>query len=390
MVNLTTELAGIPLQNPIIAAAGPNGRNGKLLKRAAEGKAGAVVTKSICVKPFRLVSLSRPRLRKVQTGLILTDPYSDKEPEQWKKEIKIAKEAGKPVIASIQSLSSDPKEDIEVLAPMMEDAGVDAVELSAFGSCSNVTSFSGIGPVQSAQRTYEVTKTAKKMVSIPVITKLAPEISNFTSLLEAAEAGGADAIAMRDTIVPAILFNLETGKPLVVRNKGLSWLPEIGGSAVKANALGYVVEAARRVKLPIIGIGGVSNWRDAIEMLMAGATCVGVCTAAILNGPKIFERIVFGMEKFLVEKDVKTLADIRGLGLKYVEREWSKEKSSPLCAKVNKGKCNGCKLCATICLYDAIRIEQQKAQVEQNNCTGCGLCESLCPVNAIELILCKK
>jgi dihydroorotate dehydrogenase subfamily 1 len=390
MVNISTKLAGIFMRNPLISAAGPNGRNGKLLKRLAKGGAGAVVTKSICVKPFPLSSLSRPRLKKIKTGLILTDPYSDKDTTQWKKEIKIAKEAGIPVIASIQSLSSDPKDDITVLAPMMEEAGADAIELSAFGSCSNVVDFSGIGPVQDPKRTFEVTKTAKKVVDIPVITKIAPEISSFIDLVKSVEKGGADAIAMRDTIVPAIAFDINSGKPLVVRNKGLSWLPEIAGTVVRQNALGYVLEAARRSKLPIIGIGGVSSWKDAIAMIMAGATCVGICTASILQGPKIFERIKMGIEKFLLENDYKTLADIRGLGLKSVEEEWNKECATPLFAKVMVEKCNGCTLCATLCLYDAIKMMDQQAQINQNNCSGCGLCESICPVQAIELILCKK
>ena len=389
MVNISTELARISLRNPLISAAGPNGRSGKLLKRLAEGGAGAIVTKSICVKSFPFSALSRPRMRKIKTGLILTDPYSDKNTKEWKKEIKIAKEANIPVIASIQSLSANPKDDIGILAPMMEEAGVDAIELSAFGSCSNVVDFSGIGPVQDPKRTYEVTKTAKKVVDIPVITKLAPEISSFIDLVESVEAGGADAIAMRDTIVPAIAFDLDSGKPLVVRNKGLSWLPEIAGDVVNQNAMGYVLEAARRTKLPIIGIGGVSSWQDAIGMILAGATCVGICTASILQGPRIFERIAIGIKKFLSKNNYKTLDEIRGIGLKSVEEEWNKDFVTPLIAKITN-KCNGCTLCANLCLYDAIKMIDQKANINQNNCSGCGLCESICPVSAIELVHSKK
>ena len=142
--------------------------------------------------------------------------------------------------------------------------------------------------------------------------------------------------------------------------------------------------------MPIIGIGGVSNWKDAIAMIMAGATCVGICTASILKGPKIFESIVTGIEKFLLENNYKSLADIRGLGLKSVEEEWSKEFATPLYAKVNANNCTGCELCADLCLYDAIKMIDQKAHINQNNCSGCGLCESICPVNAIELVLYKK
>jgi len=390
MVSLSTSLCGISLRNPLIAAAGPNGRTGRLLKRQAEGGAGVVVTKSICVKGFPLDAMPRPRMINTGVGLLLTDVYSDKGYKQWKKEIKIAKEAGVPVIVSIESLSLDPTDDLRVLAPAMEEAGADAIELAAFGSCSNVTDFSGIGPVQDSKRTYEVTKTAKEVVSVPVITKLAPELSNFLDLLKAAETGGADAITMRDTMVPSISFDLKTGKPLAVRNKGVSWLPELGGFSLKPNALGFVLEAARRVKIPIIGNGGVSTWQDAIEMIMAGATCVGICTAAIVKGPNVFKRIARGMGKFLVENNYDTLDEIRGLGLKQVEEIWSQEEVTPYHAKVIIEECTGCTLCESICLYDAITMVNKKAEIDRDNCTGCGLCTSVCPAGAIELTLDEK
>jgi len=388
LVSLSTKFLEFNLRNPLISAAGPNGRTGRLLKKMAKGGAGMVVTKSIGIRPFPKNYLPRPRLTNTTIGLLLTDPYSDMDFREWKREIKIAKEGGVPVIASIQSLSRDPEGDIEILAPAMEEAGADGIELSAFGSCSNVVDFSGIAPVQDPERTFRVTRAAKKATGLPVITKLAPEPSNFLDLLRAAENGGADAIAIRDTIVPAISFDIKTGKPIVVRHKGVSWLPEVGGAAVKYNALGYVLEAARRVKKPIIGIGGVSSWEDAVEMIMAGATCVGICTAAIVKGPNIFSTISEGMRKFLAENGYKTLDDIRGLGLRHVEEIWSKERPEPYTAKVNHEKCTGCHLCEKLCLYEAITIDEKgKACVNKDLCSGCGLCSSVCPTSAIELSL---
>jgi dihydroorotate dehydrogenase (NAD+) catalytic subunit len=385
IMDFSTKLARLNLANPLVAAAGPNGRTGKSLKRQAEGGAGAVVTKSIAMQPIPLSSLPCPRLVRIKGGLLLTDLHSDKDLRQWEKEIKIAKEGGVPVIASIQSLSRDPVDDIVTMAPTLEEAGADAIELAAFGLCSNVATFSGIGPVQDPKRTLLVTKTAKRVVRVPVITKLAPELSNFIDLLKATEEGGADAIAMRDTLVPAISFDLKTGDPLVTRYAGVSWLPEIGGTAVGPSAMGYVLEAARRVKLPIVGIGGVSSWEDAIEMIMAGAECVGICTASITTGPTVFKRIMKGIETYLLDNDFESLDDVRGLGLRRLEETWASKQPHLSCASIDQEKCTGCGLCESVCLYDAVTMIDRKAEVKADKCTGCGLCKSICPANAIEL-----
>jgi len=384
MVDLSVELAGLHLRNPLILGAGPPGSSGELLKKMARGGAGAVVTKSIGVVPQKYVP--RPRMFKIGNSLISTDPWSEKHYKEWfEKEIKIAKEGGVPIIASLQSMSEDPKEDLEVLIPAAEEAGVDAIELSAFGSSPNTFKGIGIGPIQSPDRTKEVVKAAKKLTGLPVIAKFIPEIWNFLDLIKAAEDGGADAIALRDTVCPAIRYNIETGMPIVNRVKS-KWLAELSGPAILAVSLGYVTEAYRNTKLPIIGLGGVSNWESAVEMILAGATCVGICTAAIIYGPGIFKKITEGMEKYMEKKGYQTIQEFKGLGVRMLEREWSREEVLPLVSSVDVDTCTGCGICLKGCLYDAIRIENGKAIVDKEKCVGCGVCVSVCPVKAIKLV----
>ena len=122
----------------------------------------------------------------------------------------------------------------------------------------------------------------------------------------------------RDTIFPAISFDLATRRPKVARTIG-NWMPELSGRAIKENAIGYVVEIFRRTRLPIIGIGGVTTWEDAAEMIIAGATGVGVCTAAMVDGPKVFGKLARGLGEWLEEQGC-TMDGIRGSGLEGIRQ----------------------------------------------------------------------
>ena len=298
-MDLKIRIGDVELSNPFIVASGPPGVSGKSLKRMAEGNPGAVVTKSIGVVPSPGQKLSLSHKTKDPYSLVLTDPWSAHSFEEWcEKEIAIAKEGGVPVIFSLQAVTDTPAEDTARMAPIAVEAGADMIELSAFGSSPNVVTGSGIGAVQDPKRTYEIIRAAKKAVKVPVIGKLLPEPSNLIDLVKAVEEGGADAIASRDTVFPAITFDIYTRQPKVARTVG-NWMPEVSGRAIKETALAYVVEIFRRTKLPIIGIGGVSNWQDAAEMIIAGATGIGVCTAAMVDGPEIFPKLVKGLSEYL-------------------------------------------------------------------------------------------
>ncbi len=380
-MDLTIRIGGLELENPFIAASGPPGMTGAAIRRMASGKPGAIVTKSIGVVPSPGQKLSLSHVKRDKYSLVLTDPWSAHSFEDWcETEMRIAKEGGAPVIMSLQAVTETPAEDIAKRAPMAVEAGADAIELSAFGSSPNVVDGSGIGAVQSPQRTYEVIRAAKKVVKVPVIGKLLPEPSNLIDLVKAVDEGGADGIASRDTIFPAIGFDIVTRRPQVARTIG-DWMPELSGRAILANAVGYVVEIHKRTKLPIIGIGGVVTWEDAVEMIIAGSTAVGVCTAAMVEGPKIFPKLVEGLKDYLKDQDL-TMDELRGSGLEGM-RQVNEAALQPLGVSIDKEACNQCNICATVCPVQAIHEAEGYDYIVDEECIKCGFCVDYCPENAI-------
>ena len=380
-MDLSIRIGDLELENPFIVAAGPPGITGASLKRMATGKPGAVVTKSIGVVPSPGQKISLSHKQKDRYSLVLSDPWSAHSFEEWcEHEIAIAKEGGVPVIVNLQAVTNTPAEDIARMAPMAVEAGADAIELSAFGSSPNVVDGSGIGAVQTAKRTYEVIRAARKAVKVPIIGKLLPEPSNLLDLIKAVEDGGADAIASRDTIFPAISFDVYTRRPKVARTIG-TWMPELSGRAIKETAIGYVVEIFRRTKLPIIGIGGVSSWTDAAEMIIAGATGIGVCTAAMVEGPKVFPKLVKGLNKYLKDQQI-TMEELRGTGLEGI-RQVNEMSLQPLRVSIDEDLCTQCNICYIVCPVQAVYQADTYNYIVHEECIQCTFCVNNCPEDAI-------
>jgi len=382
-MDLKIRIGDLELDNPFIVAAGPPGITGASLKRMASGNPGAVVTKSIGVVPSPGQKMSLSHKDRDRFSLVLTDPWSAHSFEEWcEREIAIAKEGGVPVIVNLQAVTDTPAEDTARMAPMAVEAGADAIELSAFGSSPNVVTGLGIGAVQDPKRTYEVIRAAKKAVNVPIIGKLLPEPSNLIDLVKAVEEGGADAIASRDTVFPAISFDIYSRRPKVARTIG-TWMPELSGRAIKENAIGYVVEIRRRTNLPIIGIGGVSNWQAAAEMVIAGATGIGVCTAAMVQGPSVFPKLVKGLGSYLDEQGL-TMEELRGSGLEGMSQVNEMARRA-LRVSIDPERCDQCDICYTVCPVQAVRRAETHNYIVHEECIQCTMCVNYCPQDAIDV-----
>jgi dihydroorotate dehydrogenase subfamily 1 len=364
LANLSVNICGIEFANPILPAAGPPSKDGAMLQAAAKGGAGGLVTKTISVVP---ADVPRPCMAEIRGGFLNTELWSELPKEQWlDTEYKLARSTGLPVIVGL-GYSAD---QIRLLAPLVRPYA-DALELS--------THYVGndISPIVNALRA------AKDAVDVPVFMKLSPH-PNIQEIAVALEHAGADALVMINSFGPCLSIDLETGLPLMGSKDGFGWL---SGAAIKPLALRCIYQAARAVTIPIFGVGGVTNGRDAAEMFMAGASAVQVCTEAILRGPTIYGKIARELNTFLDTHGYASIEEIRGLTIrKMAERGAPNSGSSPTIhpPNVNMDRCSLCGQCEVSCPYGAISKDDE-LHIDEEKCFACGLCVSRCKRQALTI-----
>ncbi|MEW6222244.1 MAG: 4Fe-4S binding protein [Candidatus Hadarchaeota archaeon] len=359
-MDLSVEICGLKLRNPILPAAGPNVMDGNTLVKAAEGGAGGLVAKTVGVKH---AEVPRPCIVKIKDSLLNCEFWSDIPLEKWiKTEYPKAKKTGLPLIASIGYRA----EEIREVAPKIVDAGADALELS--------TQYLGNDPTSVA----EATEAAKEVVKVPIFIKLSPNVPDIIQFAEAAEKAGADGIVTVNAFGPCLAIDIENAMPMLGSAHGYGWL---SGPSIKPLAIRCVADIVRSVKIPVIGAGGISNGRDAIEFIMAGASAVQVCTAAIVRGPKVYGIMADEMGKFMRAKNYNAIEDMRGAALKHLPEQPPHTTASPV--EVIESRCTACGLCERHCPYDAIHVKGKVARVDPAKCYTCGLCVSVCPTRAI-------
>jgi ferredoxin len=188
-------------------------------------------------------------------------------------------------------------------------------------------------------------------------------------------AAGADGIVAINSFGPCLSIDIETGRPRLGGPEGVGWL---SGPALKPLAVRCVRDIASAVRIPVIGVGGVSSGADAVEMLMAGASAVGVCTAAMLRGPAVFGKIARELDAWLDAHGHADPTAIRGLALRPSAEPWATD--PPV---VDADRCNGCDLCRLSCPYEAITVDGGLARIDPARCDRCGLCITRCRHGAL-------
>jgi len=355
-VDLSVEVCGIHFPNPIWTAAGPPVRTGQHILDCAAGGAGGLVAKTISVVA---ADVPTPNMAEIRQGFLNAELWSELPPEQWlETEYAIARQSGLPLIVS---LGYSPQ-DIATLAPKVRPFA-DAVELS--------THYIG----EDAAPMMGAIKAAKDALDVPVFVKLSPLGREMAQAAEHATEAGADAIVAINSFGPCLGIDIETGRPQMGGTDGYGWL---SGPALKPLAVRCVHDVARATDLPVIGCGGISRGTDVVEHVMAGATAVQVCTAAILRGPAVFGRIVSELAAWLAAHGYERLDQVRGVALSQAAPR--QVTGPPL---VDLELCNGCALCEGSCLYDAIEMTGGKAVIDEARCEKCGLCITRCRPNAL-------
>jgi dihydroorotate dehydrogenase (NAD+) catalytic subunit len=297
---LMVDLAGLKLANPTMLASGILGYTAASLGSIVEGGAGAVVTKSVGLKPRR--GYANPTVVHASCGLINAMGLPNPGINAFVEEIREAKKSLRvPLIVSVYGFTA---EEYAVVAGKAVDAGADAVELNV--SCPHVEE-TGSEVGQNPRVLAEVVEKVKAAVDKPVLVKLSPNVTSITEIAEVAVKAGADAITAINT-VKAMAIDAETAMPILSNKVG-----GLSGPAIKPIALRCTYEIYERVKVPIIGCGGITNWRDAVEFLLAGASAVQIGTAVAAKGPNVFKAITREINAYLKKKGFNSVEEIVGL-----------------------------------------------------------------------------
>ena len=292
------EIAGLKFRKPTMLASGFLGVSGLTLRRAVEAGAGAIITKSSSLKPRE--GNPGPTIVELPVGLLNAIGLASPGIVLMKDEIEEAKQSGVPVIVSIFGFSVS---DYSKSARIAETYGADAVELNV--SCPHVSGVSEIG--QDPKIAAKVTRTVKKAVDIPVFAKLSPNVSNIVEIGCAVERAGADAITAINTI-KGMLIDIRVRLPVLSAKIG-----GLSGPAIKPVAVRCVYELAEKVKLPIIGVGGIMGWEDAVEFFLAGASAVQIGTAILRKDLNVFSEVTEGLASYLKANGFTSVSELVGL-----------------------------------------------------------------------------
>ncbi|MCX6935566.1 MAG: NAD-dependent dihydropyrimidine dehydrogenase subunit PreA [Verrucomicrobia bacterium] len=399
MADLSCNLAGIHSPNPFWVASGPPANTAYQCHRAFEAGWGGLVWKTIG-EPIVNVSSRYSSLDLYgnrMVGLNNIELISDRSIETNFREIKECKKRW-PQRAIIASLMADTRENWHEMMQRSLDSGADGVELN-FG-CPHGMCERGMGSAvgQNPDVMEKIVGWVMEVAQIPVIVKLTPNVADITRPARAAKKGGANAISLINTINSITQVNLDTmcAEPSV---GGRSAHGGYCGPAVKPIALNMVHSCAMdpEVGLPISGIGGISNWKDAAEFIALGSTSVQVCTAIMHYGFRIVEDMIDGLNDFLDAKGMKSVNDLRGLAVQSVQKWETLDLHYKRMARIDYDKCIGCNLCYIACedgAHQAIAMVSPNGQglgpgrlpgksipkIKEEACVGCNLCALVCPV----------
>lgn len=296
MAGTSVNLAGVTLKNPVMTASGTFGSGAEFAEFVDLNKLGAVVTKGVANVPWP--GNPTPRIAETASGMInaigLQNPGIDLFCER---DIPFLKKYDTKIIVNVCGKST---EDYLEVVERLSEQPVDMLEINI--SCPNVKE-GGIAFGQKAEAAYAITKAVKEKAKQPVIMKLSPNVTDIAEMARAVEAGGADVISLINTLTGMKIDIHKRCFALANKTGGLS------GPAIKPVAVRMVYQVAQAVKIPIIGMGGIATWEDAIEFILAGATGISVGTANFSN-PRATEEIAAGIERYL---DQNGIADINEL-----------------------------------------------------------------------------
>ena len=298
MIDTRVNIAGVKLKNPVMTASGTFGSGEEYSEFIDLNKLGAVVTKGVANVPWP--GNETPRIAEVYGGMLNAIGLQNPGVEVFaKRDIPFLKKYDTKIIVNVCGKST---EDYCEVVRRLANEPVDLLEINI--SCPNVKA-GGIAFGQNPKAVEAITKAVKKAAKQPIIMKLSPNVTDIREMAKAAEAGGADALSLINTLTGMKIDINRRAFVLANKTGGLS------GPAIKPVALRMVYETAQAVKLPIIGMGGIATAADALEFILAGATAVSVGTANFFN-PTATVDVVNGIEEYMRKQNVSVLTELIG------------------------------------------------------------------------------
>ena len=298
MRNTKVTIAGVEFKNPVMTASGTFGSGEEYSVFVDLNRLGAVVTKGVANVPWP--GNPTPRVAEIQGGMMNAIGLQNPGVEVFcKRDIPFLKKYDTRVIVNV--CGHAPEEYLAVVERLAEEP-IDMMEINI--SCPNVNAgFLAFG--QDPNHVEELTREIKKIARQPIIMKLTPNVTDIAEIARAAEAGGADAVSLINTL---------TGMKIDVNRRTFALANKTGGvsgPAVKPIAVRMVYQVAGAVKIPIIGMGGIATWEDAMEFILAGATAVSVGTANFYH-PTATVEIIEGIERYMETNGVEDIRELIG------------------------------------------------------------------------------
>ncbi len=324
MADLSITVNGIEFPNPFMVGSGPPGTNARVIRNAYDAGWGGAVAKTVSLESQKVKNVS-PRFGKLKsrkTGEVIgfenIELISDRPIETWIKEFAEIKKSHPKNVLIASIMEEYKKEAWQELTKMVQDTGVDGIELNL--SCPHGMPERKMGAAmgEHPDLVAEVTEWSRSVATIPVWSKMTPNITHITQPALAAVKGGADGISAINTILSVIGVNLDTFAPMPTV-EGHSVPGGYSCQAVRPIALRQVMELARALpkETSICGIGGIECSEDAIQFLLLGASTLQVCTAVMLQGHGIVKEMCEGLSTWMDKHKFEKLEDVVGKSLEY-------------------------------------------------------------------------
>lgn len=299
MADLTVNIAGVEFKNPVITASGTFGFGREYSEFYPLREIGGLSCKGITLKPR--MGNPPPRIAETPSGILnavgLQNPGVDHFIER---DLPWLKEQETVVIANI---AGNTPEEYAQMAEKLSDSSVDMIEMNI--SCPNVK-HGGVQFGTSCQSVGAITREVRAHCKKPLMVKLSPNVSDIAEIARAAESEGADALSLINTLT-GMRIDINTRRPIIRNNTG-----GLSGPAVFPVAVRMVWQTAGAVKIPVVGMGGISTWRDAVEMMLAGASAIQVGTA-LFSDPYAPLKIKEGLNRYLDDQGIASVAELAGM-----------------------------------------------------------------------------